>query len=111
MPLTNAQTLIMSLAVALGSLLTRALPFLLFPDNKKRPEIIVRLGHALPPAMMGLLVVYCLKDVSVLNAPYGCPELIAILITAGLQLWKRNVLLSIGAGTAAYMLLVQLVFV
>lgn len=111
MPLTTAQTLIMILAVALGSLLTRALPFLLFPDSKKRPEIIVRLGHALPPAMMGLLVIYCLKDVSVAAAPYGLPELIAILITAGLQIVKRNVLLSIGAGTAAYMLLVQLVFV
>lgn len=108
--LTPAQTIIMILAVALGTMVTRFAPFLLFPDHQNPPAVINYLGKVLPPAMMGLLVVYCLKNVSVTVSPYGIPELISIGLIVLLHKWKGNVLLSIGAGTVLYMLLVQYVF-
>lgn len=108
--LTPIQTVGIILAVAVGVQLTRWLPFVLFPENKKPPKTILYLGKVLPPAMMGLLVAYCLKDVSVTAAPYGIPEAIAIAVVAGLHIWKRNVLLSIAVGTVLYMVLVQCVF-
>ena len=89
---------------------TRFLPFLIFGNGKKTPEIILYLGKVLPYAIMGMLVVYCFKDVQFLAYPYGIPEILGCLAVALLQLWKRNTLLSIGAGTVLYMLLVQLVF-
>lgn len=110
MPLTPIQTLVMILAVAFGTMLTRFTPFLLFPETREQPKTVVYLGRALPPAMMGLLVVYCLKGVSISAAPHGLPELIAIIVTAALHRWRGNALLSIGLGTAVYMLLVQRVF-
>ncbi|MDD3369898.1 MAG: AzlD domain-containing protein [Lachnospiraceae bacterium] len=108
--LTPLQTLIMIGAVALGTMITRFTPFILFPDNKKPPELVTYLGKVLPPAMMGLLVVYCLKDVSLSAAPHGLPEALAILAVLLLQKFKGNVLLSIGGGTVFYMLLVQVIF-
>ena len=87
------------------------LPFLLFPDSRPVPKLITYLGRTLPAAMMGLLVVYCLRNVSIAAAPHGLPELISIAALTALHLWKRNVLLSIGVGTALYMLLIQVVFV
>lgn len=88
----------------------RFLPFLLFGENRKTPQIITYLGTVLPFAIMGMLVVYCLKDVS-FSAPGGwLPQLIGCLVVAGLHIWKRNTLLSIGAGTLCYMLLVQFIF-
>lgn len=110
MYLTPVQTIGIILAVAAGTQLTRWLPFLLFPENRQPPEIVTWLGRVLTPAVMGLLVVYCLKDVSFLNAPYGIPEALAILVTVLLHRWKGNVLLSIAGGTALYMVLVQIVF-
>ena len=110
MHLTTLQTLAIILAVAAGTQLTRWLPFWLFPENRQPPAAIVYLGRVLPPAMMGLLVVYCLRNVSVASAPHGLPELISIAVLAALHLWKRNVLLSIGVGTVLYMVLVQVVF-
>ena len=95
---------------ALVTAATRFLPFLIFSGGKKTPDIIVYLGKVLPYAIMGMLVVYCFKDVDFLSAPHGIPELIACIAVAALHLWKRNTLLSIGAGTVFYMLLVQLVF-
>ena len=89
---------------------TRFLPFLIFPGDKKMPDIVVYLGKVLPCAIMGMLVIYCLKDVSFLSAPYGIPEILGCLAVAGLHIWKRNALLSIGVGTVFYMFLVQLVF-
>ena len=89
---------------------TRFLPFLIFPGDKKTPDIVTYLGKVLPCAIMGMLVIYCLKDASFLSAPYGIPEIIGCLAVAGLHIWKRNTLLSIGVGTVFYMLLVQLVF-
>ena len=106
MTLTPLQTLGIILAVAAGTQLTRWLPFWLFP-----PAVVAYRGKVLPPAMMGLLVVYCLRSISWLSAPHGAPELIAIAAVAGLHLWKRNVLLSIAGGTVLYMVLVQAVFV
>ena len=110
MTLTASQTLITVLAVALGCMITRFAPFVIFPDSKEPPEVVTWLGKVLPAAMMGLLVVYCLKGVSWLSAPHGAPELLAIAAVVGLHTWKRNVLLSIAGGTALYMLLVQTVF-
>ena len=89
---------------------TRFLPFLIFGEKKETPKLITYLGQVLPCAIMGMLVVYCLKDVKFLSAPFGAPELIGCGIVALLHLWKRNSLLSIGIGTVAYMLLVQFVF-
>lgn len=96
--------------MTLVTMLTRFLPFLIFGENRKTPEIILYLGKVLPCAIMGMLVVYCLKNVSVLTSPFGLPELLGIAAVAVLHLWKRNSLLSIGVGTVFYMVLVQLVF-
>lgn len=87
----------------------RFLPFLIFGEKRKTPEIIAYLGKVLPFAIMGMLVIYCLKDVSPVHAPFGIPEAIGCSAVAGLHIWKRNTLLSIGAGTVIYMLLVQFV--
>ena len=89
---------------------TRFLPFLIFGEKRKTPPIVEHLGTVLPCAIMGMLVVYCLKDISFMKNPYGLPELIACAAVAALHVWKRNSLLSIGGGTVCYMLLVQLVF-
>jgi branched-subunit amino acid transport protein AzlD len=110
MLLTPLQTFVMILAIALGSGLTRFTPFFLFPQKKDPPKLITYIGRSLPPAMMGLLVVFCLKGVSVTSAPHGIPELIAILVITAVHLWKGNVLLSIVSGTVVYMVLVQGVF-
>lgn len=110
MYLTPLQTLGMILAVAAGTQLTRWLPFWLFPENKEPPAVVTYLGHVLPAACMGLLVVYCLKDVAWLSGAHGVPELVSIAAVAALHKWKNNVLLSIAGGTALYMFLVQAVF-
>lgn len=95
---------------ALVTMSTRFLPFLIFGEKRKTPELILYLGKVLPCAIMGMLVVYCLKEVTPLAYPYGIPELLGIVFVAALHLWKRNSLLSIGAGTVFYMILVQIVF-
>lgn len=110
MYLTPVQTIVMILAVTVGTQLTRWLPFWLFPENKEPPEIVTYLGRVLPAATMGLLVVYCLKSVSWLSAPHGAPELLSVAAVILLHRWKGNVLLSIAGGTALYMVLVQLIF-
>lgn len=94
-----------------GTALTRFLAFALFPKNRRKPKIISYLSLTIPAAMMGLLVVYCLKSTAILTYPYGLPELITVGVTAGLHLWKRNVLLSISVGTVLYMVLLQLIFI
>ena len=96
--------------VALVTAALRFLPFLIFGENRKTPLLITYLGQVLPYAIMGMLVVYCLKDVTLTSAPFGIPEFLGCVVVALLHLWKRNTLLSIGAGTVCYMLLVQLVF-
>lgn len=97
-------------AMAAGTLITRFLPFLLFPAGKETPKFVDFLGKTLPFATMGLLVVYCLKEVSFTAAPHGIPEALAILLIVVLHRLKGNSLLSIGAGTVFYMFLVQQVF-
>ena len=111
MRLDPGQSAIIILMVALGVQLTSWLPFLLFPEKKELPQVVLYLGKVLPAAMMGLLVVYCLKNVSWTAAPHGLPELVSIAAVAVLHRWRGNVLLSIAGGTALYMLLVQAVFV
>ena len=92
------------------TMLIRFFPFAVFGGNKKRPAVIDYLADVLPYAIMGMLVVYCLKNVSLITAPHGLPELIACVLVVLLHLWKRNTLLSIIAGTVAYMFLIQVVF-
>ena len=96
--------------MALVTMLLRFLPFLIFGENRKTPKLITYLGRVLPYAIMGMLVVYCLKGVTPLAYPYALPELLACAAVVLLHIWKRNTLLSIGAGTVCYMLLVQFVF-
>ena len=88
----------------------RFLPFIIFKGNRETPKIISYLGRYLPYAIMAMLVVYCLKGVSVVAYPFGCPELIAVVVVVLLHIWKRNTLISIAGGTAVYMILIQLVF-
>ena len=102
-----------ALIVAVAALVTialRFLPFLIFSGSKQTPPFVAYLGRVLPYAIMGMLVVYCLRNVNLASAPHGAPEFIACAVVAGLHLWKRSTLVSIIGGTAAYMLLVQLVF-
>lgn len=94
--------------MAVVTMLLRFLPFLIF--RKQTPPYITYLGKVLPSAIIGMLVIYCLKDVSLTSHPHGLPELIAAACVVGLQVWKRNSLLSILAGTAVYMFLVQFAF-
>ena len=93
----------------LGTMVTRFLPFLIFPEGKEPPEFIQYLGKVLPYAVIGLLVIYCLKDVPG-SGTYGIPEFLAIVFIVLLHRWKKNILLSIGGGPVFYMLLVQFVF-
>ena len=108
--MTLTQRLVTIALCALATMLTRFLPFLLFSSRRPTPKYVRYLGRALPPAIFGMLVVYCLKNVSIVSGSHGLPELIAIAVTVGLHLWKRQTLLSIASGTIAYMLLIQLVF-
>ena len=102
--------LILIVVMTLVTMATRFLPFLIFGEKKETPPLITYLGQVLPFAIMGMLVVYCLKDVAFLSAPFGTPEILGCAIVAVLHLWKRNSLLSIGVGTVCYMLMVQFVF-
>lgn len=107
--MTVTQSVITILAVVLGTMVTRFLPFLIFPEGKTPPSYITYLGKVLPCAVMGLLVVYCLKD-AVFTSLHGLPELLAIICVVILHKWKKNMLLSMAAGTVIYMVLVQAVF-
>lgn len=98
------------LTVALVTFATRAFPFFLFPDGKEIPDIVKYLGKVLTPAVIGMLVVYCLKSATILTAPYALPELISVIAVVILHVWKRNNLLSIGVGVILYMFLIQVVF-
>ena len=108
--MTLTQQIITIATVVLATMITRFLPFFVFPAGKPTPRYIKYLGNVLPAAVFGLLVVYCLKGVNVLSSPHGLPELIAIAVVVALHLWKRQMLLSIAGGTVCYMLLVQFVF-
>lgn len=110
MPLDRLTSFLIILTVAVSTFATRVVPFLIFPKGKEIPPVIQYLGKVLTPAVIGMLVIYCLKNTSILEAPHGIPEAIAVAVTALLHVWKRNNLLSIGTGTVLYMVLVQMVF-
>ncbi len=107
--MTEVQSAVTIGAVVLGTMATRFLPFLVFPKGKTPPKFVQYLGKVLPCAAIGLLVVYCFKDVAS-SVIYGIPEILSVLLIIVLHKWKKNSLLSIGGGTALYMLLVQTVF-
>lgn len=109
--MTIAQRLITIGMCILGTQLMRWLPFLLFPAGKPTPKFIKYLSYALPAAVFGMLLVYCLRGTDIFGGTHGLPEAIAILTVAALHLWKRQILLSIAGGTICYMLMVQFVFV
>ena len=102
------KSIILIAAMSIGTILLRFLPFLII--RKETPPYIAYLGRVLPPAIIGMLVIYCLKDVNCTAAPFGLPELNASVCVVGLQVWRRNSLLSILAGTILYMFLTQMVF-
>lgn len=104
-------SLLIILIIGIITFSLRAVPFVLFRRNGTTPKVIIYLGNALPPAVMGMLIVYSLRNVSVTDFPFGLPELIAILTVTVLHLWKKNNLISILGGTVLYMGLVQMVFV
>lgn len=108
--MTVTQEVITVAMIVLATMLTRFLPFLVFPEGKPTPKYIRYLGKVLPAAVFGLLIVYSLKGVNVLSGSHGIPELISIALVVALHLWKRQMLLSIAGGTVCYMLLVQMIF-
>ena len=110
MTLTVTQTLVTIAAIALGVQISRWLPFIAFSGKKETPKFVQYLGRVLPPALMGLIVVYCFKNVPILTGNHGLPELIASAVVILTYEWKENLLLSVGGGTLVYMLLVQFVF-
>lgn len=107
----TVHSLLIVAVMAVFTALTRFLPFLAFPEGRKRPKVITYLGTVLPYALIGMLVVYCFKSVSVFAYPYCIPELLAVVLVTVLHLWKRNTLISVFGGVIFYMVLVQCVFV
>lgn len=107
--MTQTQLIITISLIAVITLLTRALPFLLFPDGRKTPAFILYLGKALPFASIGMLVVYCFKSVRPLQSPYGLPELTAAIFVLAVHKWKHNMCLSIAGGTILYMVLLRII--
>ena len=93
----------------LGTMITRFLPFIIFRESKETPTFIQYIGKFLPSAVFGMLVVYCLRNVNVLQGTHGIPEALSVLITGGLHLWKRQMMLSIAGGTICYMLLIHMI--
>ena len=102
-------SILLIVVMSLVTIFLRFLPFVIF-GNRKTPDSIVYLGKVLPYAIMGMLVIFCLKNVSFITSPYGIPEILACLVVIGLHVYKRNTLLSIVGGTAVYMFLVQVIF-
>lgn len=110
MPLSAGVSFVIIFLVAATTFATRVVPFLIFPKGKEIPEVVRYLGRVLTPAVIGMLVVYCLRATPVAEAPHGIPEAAAVFVTAALHAWKRNNLLSIGVGTVLYMVLIQVFF-
>ena len=110
MKMTLTQQIITIAVIVLGTMTTRFLPFLIFPSGKTPPKYITYLGKLLPGAVFGILVIYCLKGVSIFAGSHAIPEIISLAVVVALHLWKRQMLFSIAAGTVTYMILVQTVF-
>ena len=107
--MTHFQQIVIIAACALATMITRFLPFFIFSEKRPTPRFIMYLGKALPSAVFGMLVVYCLKNVDVLHGMHGLAEFVSIAVTVLLHLWRRQMLLSIAGGTLCYMILVQFV--
>ncbi len=108
--MSNAHSVLLIVVISVVTMLLRFLPLWIFGNGQQTPAVIQYLGKVLPYAIMGMLVVFCLKSVSFVSAPHGLPELIACGTVVGLHLWKRNTAVSIVGGTVVYMMLVQMVF-
>ena len=108
--MSNVNAMLIVAVAGIVTIALRFLPFLIFGGDRKTPAYITYLGKVLPYAIMAMLVVFCLKNVSLVSAPYGLPELISCAMVVLLHVWKRNTLISIIGGTVCYMVLVQLVF-
>lgn len=109
--MTTTHLIVMIVAAAVCTFATRLFPFALFGGKKEVPKFIKYLGDVLPVAILGILIVYCLKDFENGDINYILPQIICVALTALIHLWKRNTLLSIAVGTIAYMLLIHFVFV
>ena len=107
--MTTAQALITVFICAAVTVLIRASAFLLFPAGRQAPAFITWMSRQLPRAVMAMLLIYCLKDVSFATVPSWVPTLAAVAVTAALHLWKRQMMLSIAGGTAVYMVLIRLI--
>lgn len=107
MSMTLIERIITIGMVVLGTMMTRFLPFIIFPSGRPTPSYVQYLGKVLPSAAIGLLVVYSIKDVKFLTGSYGLPELLSIVLVALLHIWKRNMFLSIASGTLVYMFMIQ----
>ncbi|OJH17127.1 branched-chain amino acid transporter AzlD [Bacillus obstructivus] len=110
MTMNITQQIIIVAMVVFGTMLTRFVPFIVFPSGKNTPKYIQYLGKVLPSSVFGLLVIYSLKDVRILSGSHGIPELLGVITVVILHFWKENMFLSIAGGTIIYMLLVQMVF-
>ncbi len=110
MTMNITEQIIIIAMVVLGTMATRFLPFIVFPSGKPTPMYVQYLGKVLPSAVIGLLVIYCFKDINLLAGSHGFPEFISVAVVAILHFWKRNMLLSIAGGTIVYMILVQMIF-
>lgn len=110
MTMTVLQSIITIALCVLATVLTRAVPFIVFSEKRETPGFIKYIGKYLPSAVFGMLVVYSLKNVDLFTGSHGLPELISVLITIGLHLWKRQMLISIAGGTLSYMLLINFIF-
>lgn len=110
MSMSLIQVVIMIWMVILGTMITRFLPFCIFTSDKPTPKYVQYLGKMIPSAALGMLVIYCLKDVSLFRGNHGVPELISIIIVVLLHLWKKQMMISIVGGTISYMVFIQLIF-
>ena len=108
--MTLTQQIVTIAMVVLGTMLTRFIPFFVFPAGKPTPKYVQYLGNVLPPAVFGLLIIYCMKNVSIFTGSHAIPELLAITLVIALHTWKRQMLISIAGGTIFYMILVQFIF-
>lgn len=109
--MTLTQQIITIGICVIGTMATRFIPFLVFRESQETPAFIQYIGRFLPSAVFGMLVIYCLKDVSIFSGTHGLPEAISIFATIAIHLWKRQMLLSIAAGTICYMLLINFIFI
>ncbi|MDD7408427.1 MAG: AzlD domain-containing protein [Anaerovoracaceae bacterium] len=106
--MTAQQTAITIAAVIFGTVLTRFLPYMVFSEGREIPETVKYLGRVLAPAVFGMLVIYCLRNVDFTGAMFGLPEIISLLVVIGLYVWKGGMLIPMAGGTACYMILIRL---